>query len=110
MSISTAASLFSVQRSTIYRRISTGTLTGYAVNNKVYVDGDEMLGWKEHLRRSRQSAVRDLVDALWQDGLPDADIAVKVGRSRERVRQIRSSMGKRANPRRPRLPKGTYLR
>ena len=108
--ISTASSLFKIQRSTIYRRISTGTLVGYAINNKVYVDGDEMLNWNEHIRPSRRGALWDRVAELWQDGLPDGDIAVTVGRSRERVRQIRSGLGKPANPRRPKLPKGTYLR
>ena len=107
--VAKASSLFNIQRSTIYRRIGAGTLEGYTINNKVYVDSDEMLSWKEHTRPSRRGTLWRMVDNLWQDGHPDGDIARLVGRSRERVRQIRAGLGKQANPRKARLPKGTYL-
>ena len=109
MTISNASSVFSVEKSTLYKRIHSGTLVGYEVNNKMYVDGEELVGWKENLNKSRRHEVSRLVAELWKEGWPDSDIAVKIGRSRERVRQIRNRMGKPANPRRGKLPKGWWL-
>ena len=109
MTIYTAATAFQVERSTLYKRIHSGTLVGYEVNNKMYVNAEDLMNWKENLNKSRRHEVSRLVAELWQEGLPDSDIAVRVGRSRERVRQIRNRMGKPANPRRAKLPKGWYL-
>ena len=104
MTIHDASSAFHVDPSTLYRRIQSGTLVGYEVNNKVYVNADDLEGWtgKIHI-------VRQQIAELWNEGWPDSDIARHVGRSRERVRQIRAGLGKQANPRKARLPKGTYL-
>jgi len=110
MTIHHASSAFHVGRATLYRRIEAGTLEGYEVNNKVYVNAEELVDWKENLQRTRRQGLWGWVSELWKEGMPDSDIARKIGRSRERVRQIRNELGKPPNPRRARLPKGIYLR
>ena len=109
MTIHHASSAFHVDRSTLYRRIESGTLSGYEVNNKVYVNAEELVDWKEKLQRTRREGLWGWVSELWKEGMPDSDIARKIGRSRERVRQIRNELGKPPNPRSARLPKGTYI-
>ena len=110
MTVYNAAAEFNLERSTLYRRIESGTLTSYEVNNKVHVDPDELNNWGENINVIRGNDTADKVAELWEEGLPDSVIAVRIGRSRERVRQIRTKMGKKPNPRMARLPKGTYLR
>jgi hypothetical protein len=108
--IAKAASMLGITASALYERIHVGTLVGYDVNKKLHVDIGALLAGKDSRIHLKRGALWALVDNLWQEGMSDSEIARHIGRSRERVRQIRSGLGKPRNPRRATLPKGTYLR
>ena len=108
--IAKAASMLEITASALYERIHVGTLVGYDVNKKLHVDIGALLAGQDGRSHAKRGELWALVESLWQDGLSDSEIARQIGRSRERVRQIRSGLGKPRNPRRATLPKGTHLR
>ena len=109
LSIKDTEETHNIPRQTLYARIKTGSLRAYDANGKIYLDPDDVSQWHVTNQIHRRSPIWQKIQELHDEGYSDAAMSEETGRSRERVRQIRSGLGKAANPRRPMLPKGTYV-
>lgn len=108
ITIQEAHQQYDVPVATIYHRIQNNRLKGYELNNKWYVDPEDFDGWTEGLYSFRRGEAFEQIPILHEQGMTDAEMSVALGVSRQRIYQLRNKLELKANPRKPRLPKGTY--
>ena len=96
---------FDVPLGTMYYRIKTGTLTAYKINSKLYVNPADIGGWDTTMHGT---AYRE-IPKLHAQGMSDGELSRHFAVSRQRIFTLRNKLGLKANPRKPGLPKGTYL-
>lgn len=96
-----AAKASGIEEHTIRGRVRTGSLPSYKWHSKTYVTMEDISEWQPKWHTDHDLYIRE----AHAEGIPDADMARHLGISRERVRQIRSGLGLKANPLKPRLPK-----
>jgi len=86
---------------TLIGRVRNGSLRAYQRERRTYITAEDIAEWCPLWKRGQAEFVRE----HHADGESDVAIAAKIGLSRERVRQIRNSLGLPPNPLKPRLPK-----
>jgi len=101
LTISEAAEQTGINRETLSSRVRSGSLRTYKRNKKTYLVIDDIIEWQPLWHNNHIATVRE----AHATGEPDRVIATMMGISRERVRQIRTSLGLPTNPRKPRLAK-----
>ena len=107
ITIQEAHEQYDIPLATIYYRIHKNSLKGYELNNKWYVDPDDFVEWLSTHSLRRGEALEQ-VPILHEQGMTDSEMSVALGVSRQRIHQLRNKLELKANPRKPRLPKGTY--
>jgi len=101
LTLAEAAEESGINQETLASRVRNGSLRSYRRNGRVYLITQDIAEWQPLWHHNHMDVIREAHAA----GEPDAAIAAMLGISRERVRQLRTSIGVPPNPRRPRLPK-----
>jgi hypothetical protein len=86
---------------TLIGRVRYRSLRSYQRNGKTFVTLEDIAEWQPLWEHGQADIVRE----GHATGESDVAIAARMGLSRERVRQIRNSLGLPPNPLKPRLPK-----
>ncbi len=94
-----------VNLTTLKGRVRTGSLRAYKRGNGIFLDLQDIAEWQPLWSRDYNY----IIQTAHASGEPDSAIAAIIGVSRERVRQIRKSLGLKANPMRGRLPKAIQV-
>jgi hypothetical protein len=100
---------YGIHRETMYHRIAKGRLTAYERDNKLYIDTADLVDWQSSLHTSKHGAAFKEIPELHAQGFTDAELAKHFEVSHQRIFTLRNKLGLKANPRKPGLPKGTYL-
>jgi hypothetical protein len=101
LTIAEAAEESGINRETLSSRIRGGSLRTYIRNNRMYLTMQDITEWQPLWHNNHMDTIREAHAA----GEPDVVVAAMLGISRERVRQLRTSIGLPINPQKPRLPK-----
>ena len=101
LTVAEASEESGVNQETLASRVRTGSLRAFRRNNRVYLIMQDITEWQPLWHNNHIDIVRE----AHADGEPDMAIATMLGISRERVRQLRTSLGLPRNPQKPRLPK-----
>ena len=101
LTITEAAEESGINRETLSSRVRGGSLRTYIRNNRVYLIMSDITAWQPLWHTNHMDTIREAHAA----GEPDVVVAAMLGISRERVRQLRTSVGLPLNPQKPRLPK-----
>jgi len=101
LTLAEAAEESGVNRETLSSRVRTGSLCTYIRNKRAYLTIQDITGWQPLWRNNHIDIIREAHAA----GEPDTGMATMLGISRERVRQLRNTLGLPPNPQKPRLPK-----
>ena len=109
ITIHEAEQKYDVPVGTMYNRVKAGTLTAYKINNKLYVNPADFNEWDNTMYRMMYGKAYQEIPKLHAQGMSDAELARHFDVSRQRIFTLRNKLGLKANPRKPRLPKGTYL-
>jgi hypothetical protein len=101
LTLAEAAEESGINQETLASRIRNGSLRSYRRNGRVYLITQDITEWQPLWYNNHIDAIREAHAA----GEPDVVMAAMLGISRERVRQLRTSIGLPLNPQKPRLPK-----
>ena len=101
LTLTEAAEESGINQETLTSRVRNGSLRAFRRNNRVYLIMQDITEWQPLWHNNHIDIVRE----AHADGEPDMAIATMLGISRERVRQLRTSLGLPRNPQKPRLPK-----
>ena len=101
LTILEAAEESGINKETLSSRVRNGSLRTYTRNNRVYLIMGDITEWQPLWHTGHT----DIIRQAHASGEPDTAIATMLGISRERVRQLRVSIGLPTNPPKPRLPK-----
>ena len=101
LTIAEAAEESGINQETLSSRVRNGSLRSYRRNGRVYLITQDITEWQPLWHNNHMDVIRGAHAA----GEPDMVIATMLGISRERVRQLRTSLGLPRNPQKPRLPK-----
>ena len=96
---------YDVPVGTMYNRVKAGTLTAYKIDNKLYVNPADFNEWDNTMHGKAYKEIPE----LHAQGMSDAELSRHFDVSRQRIFTLRNKLGLKANPRKPGLPKGTYL-
>ena len=101
LTLTEAAEESGVNQETLTSRIRTGSLRAFKRHYRLSLIMQDIAEWQPLWHNNHTDIVREAHAA----GEPDTAIATMLGISRERVRQLRTSLGLPRNPQKPRLPK-----
>ena len=101
LTIAEAAEESGINQETLSSRVRNGSLRSYRRNGRVYLITQDITEWQPLWHNNHMDVIREAHAA----GEPDMAIAAMLGISRERVRQLRTSLGLPRNPQKPRLAK-----
>jgi len=105
LTIAEAAEESGINQETLSSRVRNGSLRSYRRNGRVYLITQDITEWQPLWHNNHMDVIREAHAA----GEPDMAIAAMLGISRERVRQLRTSLGLPRNPQKPRPAKAFAL-